>query len=469
MSAPSFAAGSDMKALMDLLLKKGVITQQEYDQNIQAAVENEEFKEKRLSSDVNKLNKLAEKTSKGGLVKSNGLGLESTDGQHSINLVGRVHFDARSFDSNFANGVAAEKDAAKFGDNFEIRRARLGVNGFVFKDITYEGVFNMVGSDTNVVDTAWINYGFNKSAQVRVGRFKQQFNLEELTSSNNIDFMERSYVNALTPGKKVGVMIHGVPMDGTTYGVSAYQNGISQISGAGSFEYSGRLTANIAKLANINDSVIHLGAAGTTGTFDVAAAATGTVVSLRSEHRGIDSVYTASYAGGSAANATAVNKTLAGIEFAYGYGPAKLQAEMAEAKFSTSIPTTDVVGKVKVNYVAVLYNLTGEKWSDAYKDGAFGSIKPLSNFGQGSSGTGAFQLGLRLSEYDASDVTGTITGSSKGKTTTLGLTWFLNTNARMMLNYAQTKFDTPFIAKDVTGGVASDKENAIMLRSQFNF
>ena len=46
MSAPSFAAGTDMKALMDLLLKKGVITQQEYYQKIQAAAENEAFKEK---------------------------------------------------------------------------------------------------------------------------------------------------------------------------------------------------------------------------------------------------------------------------------------------------------------------------------------------------------------------------------------------------------------------------------------
>ena len=49
MSAPSFAAGGDMKALMDLLLKKGVLTQQEYDHNIQAAqdaAENQALKEK---------------------------------------------------------------------------------------------------------------------------------------------------------------------------------------------------------------------------------------------------------------------------------------------------------------------------------------------------------------------------------------------------------------------------------------
>ena len=50
MSAPSFAAGGDMKALMDLLLKKGVITQQEYDQNIQAA--KTQLKIKRLKKSV---------------------------------------------------------------------------------------------------------------------------------------------------------------------------------------------------------------------------------------------------------------------------------------------------------------------------------------------------------------------------------------------------------------------------------
>jgi hypothetical protein len=46
-----------------MLRQKGLITQQEYDQNIQAAVENEEFKEKRLPDTLPRgvLNKVCHK------------------------------------------------------------------------------------------------------------------------------------------------------------------------------------------------------------------------------------------------------------------------------------------------------------------------------------------------------------------------------------------------------------------------
>ncbi|NCV94790.1 MAG: response regulator, partial [Burkholderiaceae bacterium] len=50
------------------------------------------------------------------------------------------------------------------------------------------------------------------------------FNLEEYgTSSNNIDFMERSYVNQISPAKKGGFMAHGVLENGITFAGSVYQ------------------------------------------------------------------------------------------------------------------------------------------------------------------------------------------------------------------------------------------------------
>jgi hypothetical protein len=89
MSAPSFAAGTDMKALMDLLLKKGVITQQEYDQNIQAAVENEAFKEKRTADDLKNLNNIAIKNKDTGSVMKNGIGIQSPDGLYTCRFSGQ--------------------------------------------------------------------------------------------------------------------------------------------------------------------------------------------------------------------------------------------------------------------------------------------------------------------------------------------------------------------------------------------
>jgi phosphate-selective porin OprO and OprP len=146
--------------------------------------------------------------------------------QVEAKVTGRVHFDARNFANDY--NASADRDSASVGDSFEVRRARIGIAGTINKDISYEVVGNAVGGTTNFVDTAWGNYGFNKNAQVRVGRFKQPFSMEEQSSSNNVSFMERSYGNQMVPGKRLGAMMHGAPMKGLTYGVSVYQDGFNE-------------------------------------------------------------------------------------------------------------------------------------------------------------------------------------------------------------------------------------------------
>ncbi|MEN9330166.1 MAG: hypothetical protein RLZZ484_1354, partial [Pseudomonadota bacterium] len=128
-----------------------------------------------------------------GKVQSNGLGLSSANGETTINLTGRLHFDVRSFNSAFASNMPTDKDTAKYGDTYDIRRARFGINGTLTKDVAYEVVFNAASSDSTNLDTGFINYTVSKPVQLRIGKFKQQFNLEELTSSNSIDFIERSF------------------------------------------------------------------------------------------------------------------------------------------------------------------------------------------------------------------------------------------------------------------------------------
>src|SRR3546814_8105460 len=51
--------------------------------------------------------------------------------------------------------------------------------------------------------------------------------LEEMTSSNNIDFMERSMANSSVPGKERGAMVHGAPFTGLTYAL-AFSTGEGQ-------------------------------------------------------------------------------------------------------------------------------------------------------------------------------------------------------------------------------------------------
>ena len=501
------ANASNMEYLLDRLYKKGVLTEREY-QEMRDMAREESTATDATATTATKAAKESAQAAKSNVVAryKNGLTIESADGQHAIGLTGRVHYDYRNNSNSFAQNF--DRDTSSLADSFELRRARIGLKGFVFKDISYEIVGNLVGSDTNTVDTAWINFGHFKPAQVRFGRSKQPFNLEELTSSNNIDFIERSYVNQLSPGKKHSIVLHGDPIKGVSYGVSMFQESFSEATnetGDGK-QYAARIAVDVAQLAGMTDAVLHLGAAATTGKYNLtpatssqtssAASSTqtrGTIVGFRTDARGLTNTYRAQLAGdalGTAAysglsnTAAEVDRELRGLEFAGAYGPFKLQSEWATSELDARHRNTAsfVTGEVKASYAEFIWNITGESWAAAYKSGAFGGITPKSNFVL-NGGTGAWQAGMRLSKYDASDIrvgngtaaagTAREQNSDKAQTLTVGVNWILNPNARVLFNYARTKFNTPVTPIDVAllpgqTNVGTD-EKIFSIRTQLAF
>jgi phosphate-selective porin OprO/OprP len=490
------AVANDTKAMLDLMLKKGVITQKDYNEFMEAnkdADENKAFKDARIDKDVSTSIKDIQKRQNDGAVRQSGTGIESKDKNFTVNLTGRVHFDSRVVTSDFGDGFSTDRDGATLSDAFEIRRARIGINGTIFKDIGYEVVTNAVGSNANLIDTAFINYGYNKAAQVRVGRFKQPFNFEEQTSSNNIDFMERSYVNQFAPGKKLGIMLHGAPADGYYYGTSIYSNDFNNVDARGGAEGAARIAADFAKILGKSDYVMHVGMAGFAGTSTVvpttSSTGTGTgttsvLLGLRSEPRGMANVFRVRQEGaaGPAApsalspSTTEISRNVLGGEVALAYDALKFQAEVLRANLSSrNYLDTTISGSATAGYIGLVYNLTGEKWSENYSNGTFGSLKIKQNYVPGSDGWGAWQVGVRFSQYDATELYGAASdrkGSETGNTMTLGLNWFLNPNARVMLNYSTTKFGRAFQAVDIaTSGTApsADKETVVSLRTQINF
>jgi phosphate-selective porin OprO/OprP len=437
--------------------------------------------------------------------------------QMNAKMTGRVHFDARAIDSGLDQ--IGDRDTATAASNFELRRARIGFSGDYNKQIQFEGVANAVGSTTNIIDTAFINYGYNSAANIRVGRFKQPFSLEENTSSNNIDFMERSYVNQITPGKKLGAMLHGANNLGFTYAASIYQNDFNQVSNSDGASTMGalRLTTDIAKLAKMGEGkyVAHLGYGLDRGSYEVTASSSGntakaletntraTILSFRDENRGLNNVYRLQKAGvpltGAAYGAIStevvdVTKATDAFEAALAYGPFKFQTEYADSKFSAStVRASDVPlnANVKTNYVMFVYNITGEDFAKSYSKGAFGGIKPTSEFmkdygGVVGNGTGAWQVGYRYSTYEValneavttsgtsstvtSDTVSRYQNSPKATTQTFSLNWILNSNARVMFNYSTTNFGSSVEALDTDyNSSVTSKEDIFSVRTQFNF
>lgn len=486
--------------IVNALIAKGVLTEEEGALLMKGRAGEKEAAEAKKQTAVS------------GKVKDGGVVWESGDKSTSMAITGRVHFDMRSVDvdKDPTGNDVYDRDTASMGDQFELRRARIGVKGKMFNNFDYEIVANAVGGNTNIVDVAYLNWGKFEPFQVRVGQFKQPFTLEELTSSNNIDFMERSYANQLTPAKKPGVMVHGVPTKGVTYAASVFQqNAFGETDMENTDKsFAGRATVNFAEIAGWKDSVFHIGVAGLDSEYGVLPttssngsnsaaniATNGTVFAFRSESRGQANVYRAQIGGDTAAAGPSIPSNTAaevqdrayGLELAGTYGPFKLQGEYVDHSFDANHKKTGgfLEADVKTYYVEALWMLTGENYSDWYKNGVWGGIKPKSNFDlETGKGIGAWEIGFRFDQFDVTNVSlssgnaalggsriqGTQDVNKEGgaKTYTAGLKWTLNPNIRMLLNYSHTKYDDKFIPVDVATG-SVDKEDLIMLRTQVAF
>jgi len=441
------AVASDSKALLDLMLKKGVITQADYDQYLQSdAFENEKFKEKRTSDDVSKAVTFIQKQSEFGRVQKSGLGIQSGDGKYSATLTGRVHMDYRNFDPSTA--------ASQGVDGFSLRRARVGLKGNLTKDFDYF-IFGDFSSEKDAtLDEGYLTYIGNKAAQVRVGKFKMPFSLEQLTSSNNIDFMERSLVGnddkELIPGKQYGAMLFGSPMSGLSYGVALSSGNYHKAADASTTDNTdaiGRLAANLAELSGNKDMITHVGFGYSKGKVDSDFEYGGAT-----EGKGISKFLTTN----SSAQAAGSSRTRQNLEAALAYGPVKVQAEYFDFEY-----TKTASQKLSGYYIAGVWNITGESHNYSNSSNTFGWVKPKNEFSTEKGGLGAWQLGLRLSQIESDYLTTSSSTTNRADALTYGLTWIANSNVRFMLNYVKTNF-----ASQVRSTLG---ETAINARAQVSF
>jgi phosphate-selective porin OprO/OprP len=490
------ASAQDSSIFDDLLLKlkeKGVLTQEEYDA-LKAARDEERIEQRaerrkealKAAQQAEKEEKTKETDKRALFGKwNNGFTWETGDKQFSISLAGRVQADYRAF-----NGTSA--------DTFDIRRAYLGVYGKLWEHFTYDVTADFAQTSAPQLDVAWINWGYWKQAQFRMGQFKMPFSLEELTSSRFIDFQERAMMNALVPAKERGAMIWGLPFTGVTYGL-ALSNGQGKNTNDTSTlvdgkDFIGRVTFNIAEwVGQQNDAVYHLGADYSYGNIPPSAAPTG-----RTEGRGVNFFVPTAF--------TALNnnieRTRTGFEGSFAFGPVKLQGEWINVNFagnSASAGNPAFNKDITSYYAELLWMITGEKYAGAYRNGTYGRIIPKTNFNLADGRWGAFQLGFRYSVWDATDFgvpacttgaafippnngTGFVTISCAGGITqsvgtneatgyTIGLTWIMNPQVRWYLNYVQTDFETPIVMRPTSTSAIEtfNREKAITLRLGLDF
>ena len=129
-------------------------------------------------------------------------------------------------------------------------------------------------------------------------------------------------------------------------------------------------------------------------------------------------------------------------ELAGQYGPFSFQSEYLRS----DVDTVDAGHRsFDGYYLQAGYMLTGEHRSYSLKDGVFGGVKPRRPFSL-DGGLGAWELALRLSELDLDD--GPVYGGQE-RNWTIGLNWYLNPVARVMLNYVRADINHALYGGDI--------------------
>lgn len=460
--------------ILNALIAKGVLTEEEGDLLMKGRTGEKEAAAKKKETGISASYK-------------DGILFESGDKKNSMQINGRIHADYRGYDyngSDTASSAYASSSSTgvsdKGADTWDIRRARIGTK-FKFLDY-YSGEIVTDFGSANKLDVAYLNIAWWKPVQFRVGQYKQPFSLEELTSSNNIDFMERSFADHLHVEKQAGAMVHGEPAKGITYALS-FANGEAQNSKekdvrVDSKDIIGRATINFAELTDNKDMVMHLGAAFAKG--DVAKdGKTPFGGDLATESRGA-TIMTMPTVNNIVGVDSSIDRTRYNGEVAVAYGPVKLQGQYISANYDyAATSTANVDADIKTYYIQALWTLTGESHADRYKGGVFGALKPKNNFDPATMTGGAWEAGIRYSKFDASDFknhpAATTTVSVPANYTeadafTAGIKFVANPHVRFLLDYVKTDFENKYSSTGVTvAGKDETSEKAIMFRTQLAF
>lgn len=137
-------------------------------------------------------------------------GLRLTFPKFEMNWVNRAQF-RYTYEDPDTNAPQSDKGS------FRIPRFRMKWDGWIYsKELTYElqiDVAQVSSTGTNILQDANINYDFTggkKAFQLKIGQFKAPFSQQQLTSSGNQQFVDRSITDAFfVPGRQLGLQLWG--------------------------------------------------------------------------------------------------------------------------------------------------------------------------------------------------------------------------------------------------------------------
>lgn len=317
----------------------------------------------------------------------------------SLQLGGRVHYDFASFDD----------DVTQFDDDSDFRRLRASLKGRVDDfHLRADYDFGLVEGWRGL----YVQYRGFRRTRITVGQMVAPFSLDDLMSSNDMTFMERSLGSALSPGMLLGASYQTWGKHWTaTVGVYGNELNDQDRRDADGTSVIGRLTwAPVRSKRN----TLHFGVAQEFRAIDDN---TDVRVRTRPESRIANDRLLST---GTLSGVDDLRTT--GLEFMAIHRNLRLQSEYMLMSLAGGPEEADFGG----GYVQLSAVLTGERYRYS-KSGAYATApRPRGRFG-------ALEAAVRYSTLDLED--NTVTGGEQTQVTG-SLSWYINRQLRVSTNYS---------------------------------
>lgn len=392
----------------------------------------------------------------------------SADGDFSLALRTLVQYDT----AYYSQGKVPAGIDFSSGNNF--RRARFGASGTLFKDWSYEFIYDFGGSGTeaSTISSAYIQYDGLAPVHVKLGAYPPPESFEDSTSASDLLFLERSQPTDLarSVAGSDGRDAASILSYGDDYFAAlSYTGGL--VGDAAVFDEQQALVGRFAyRLFHSDEANFALGA-DSTYVFKLADTAAGpnSPHALRLRERPELNVDSESIRLIDTGTIDASKYWEWGAEAAGNWQSLYAQG----GYFSYAVTRRDSIlpdPKFDGWYAQASWMLTGEAKPYRSERGAYGLPTPAEPFSFDHPGLGAWELAARYSvldlDYRAGDAgSATPVDGIRGgrqKIWTAGLNWYPNSALRFLLDYQHT--DVSRLSS--TGGDLGARLNAVSLRAQ---
>ncbi|KAF0246809.1 MAG: hypothetical protein FD180_339 [Planctomycetota bacterium] len=352
-----------------------------------------------------------------------------------------------------------------YTENFSIREAAVDLYGRLWG--AWEAyVRARVGPGGTDLYYGWVEFNKWDCLKVRAGLFKEPYSRERLEDVRWMDMNEDSILSIMTPGRDLGLMVHGSPFDGIVNyavgvfngnGVGGDENSDKDIAARVALRPGAKMESDIIKHLSIGGSLTWGNAENDNQTpFDFESPGTGTV------WNGVPT-------GGAAANWENNNTVQRlGADLSWNWGPLSLKSEMTAWKNKVEFNDVDhETFRAKAWYAQVGFWILGSTRLDNHRPDI---KKPL--FGE-KGGFGDIQLIGRYASLRMSDTYEEHAGLAGSKNVTewsLGVNYYPNAHVRVSLMYVNYRYDREDSRRLLTAnGHRLDREDALIVRAQVDF